>query len=104
MFTDKEELIAYNKIIAANIKSRRKELGYSVVSIADALNITHQQYYKYEAAVDRITAPRLVKVSLALRMNFDDVFKGIESKPLEIRTRKQKRQQSAVKQIIDNTI
>lgn len=52
--------------IGKRIKAIRQKLGYSQEQTAKMLQITFQQMQKYERAINRISASRLLSMSAAL--------------------------------------
>jgi transcriptional regulator with XRE-family HTH domain len=52
--------------VGARIRIRRKELGLSQASLAEALGLTFQQVQKYERGANRISASMLVKAAAKL--------------------------------------
>lgn len=55
-----------DKQIGNRIRARRKEMGLSQESLADAVGVTFQQIQKYERGVNRVAARTLMSISEAL--------------------------------------
>lgn len=54
--------------VGAKIRLRRKQLGVSQKSLAEALGVTFQQVQKYERGANRVSASSLARVAKALEM------------------------------------
>ena len=52
--------------IGARIRIRRRWLGFSQTTLANALGITFQQVQKYERGANRVSASMLVKIAAKL--------------------------------------
>ena len=52
--------------LGANIRARRKALGLSQMSLAEAIGLTFQQLQKYERGANRVSFSRLVNIAHAL--------------------------------------
>lgn len=52
--------------VGARIRERRKELGMSQQSLADALGLTFQQVQKYERGANRVSSSKLWEISKTL--------------------------------------
>lgn len=52
--------------VGARIRERRKELGMSQQSLADALGLTFQQVQKYERGANRVSSSKLWEISRTL--------------------------------------
>lgn len=63
--------------VGALIRARRKVLGMSQMTLADAIGLTFQQVQKYEKGSNRVGASRLQQISDALGVSpayfFEDV-------------------------------
>jgi transcriptional regulator with XRE-family HTH domain len=62
--------------VAMRVRERRIELGMSQPKLGAALGVTFQQVYKYENAVTRISAARLLGLSKALAVPVTFFFEG----------------------------
>lgn len=66
---------AFDIIIGRNIRTIRKARGYTLEEMGDVLDITMQQFAKYERGIDRIGASNLYKVAnyfnVDIRMFFE---------------------------------
>lgn len=62
------ELIAIDRRIGARIRSRRKDYGISMVSLAAAIGVSQQQVSKYERGATPIAASRLLVIAHELQM------------------------------------
>ena len=56
---------------------RRKMLGMTQETLADALGLTFQQVQKYEAGVNRISAARLYEICEVFGVPIASMFEGI---------------------------
>lgn len=52
--------------VGARIRERRKQLGVSQQSLADALGLTFQQVQKYERGANRVSSSKLWEISKTL--------------------------------------
>ncbi len=52
--------------IGARIRERRISLGLTMQDFAKTIGITHQQIYKYELGINRVSAGRLLEIARAL--------------------------------------
>jgi DNA-binding XRE family transcriptional regulator len=64
--------------IAARMRERRTMLGLTSQQVAGMLGITYQQLYKYEKAVNRISAGRLHVIARALGVAPAYFFEGLD--------------------------
>jgi transcriptional regulator with XRE-family HTH domain len=53
--------------VGINVRRRRKELGMSQETLAEAIDLTFQQVQKYEKGSNRISCSKLVEISKALQ-------------------------------------
>ena len=60
--------------VGAKIRLRRKQLGMSQKSLADAVGVTFQQVQKYERGANRVSASSLARVAKALEMPVAALF------------------------------
>ena len=63
--------------IGSRLRQRRTELGISQPELAASLGLTYQQLYKYEQAVNRISAGRLYELSKLLNVPITFFFEDI---------------------------
>ena len=61
-----KEIEKIDKVIGKKIQELRLGMGMSRQQLAEKIRITHQQLQKYEKAINRISASRLVAVAKAL--------------------------------------
>jgi transcriptional regulator with XRE-family HTH domain len=52
--------------VGINVRRRRKELGMSQETLAEAIDLTFQQVQKYEKGSNRISCSKLVEIAKAL--------------------------------------
>lgn len=57
---------AVDEFIGERIRERRRQIGMSQTTLADAIGVTFQQIQKYERGVNRVAASTLVDLSSAL--------------------------------------
>lgn len=55
-----------DKLVGANVRKRRRELGMKQGDLARAVGITHQMVQKYEAGQSRLAVARLIDIAQAL--------------------------------------
>ena len=60
--------------VGAKIRLRRKQLGVSQKTLADAVGVTFQQVQKYENGANRVSASSLARVAKALKMPVAALF------------------------------
>ena len=60
--------------VGAKIRLRRKQLGMSQKSLAEAVGVTFQQVQKYERSANRVSASTLARVARALEMPVAALF------------------------------
>ena len=63
--------------VGARIRMRRRELGLSQETLAEAIGITFQQLQKYERGANRISASRLYALALVLKISIEWCFEGL---------------------------
>lgn len=68
-----------DKIIGAKIYKLRISAGYSREQLARKIGVTHQQLQKYEKAINRISAGRLVYIARALGVSVSFLFEDIDA-------------------------
>lgn len=67
-----------DEYVSARVYERRNEIGMLQHVVASAIGVTHQQYQKYEAGKNRMSAARLYEISLALGVPMTYFFEGID--------------------------
>src|SRR6266700_2268076 len=70
-----------DKHVGSQVRMRRKILGMSQETLADALGLTCQQVQKYEKGVNRIGAGRLQYISHILHVPVPYFFEGAPQLP-----------------------
>src|SRR5690348_15888414 len=65
--------------VAMRLRQRRIELGLTQPELAAKLGVMFQSLYKYEHAINRITAGQLYRLSKVLDVPVTFFFEGIES-------------------------
>ena len=63
--------------VGNNLRSFRQFRELSQEELSYKLGVTMQQVQKYEKGINRISASRLYKASLALSVNIDDLYNGV---------------------------
>lgn len=64
--------------VGRRLRMRRKDLGYSQQSLADALGLTFQQVQKYEGGSNRISASKLHATAMFLKTPIGFFFEGLD--------------------------
>lgn len=64
--------------VGVRIRTRRKELGVSQQTLAEACGVSFQQIQKYERGANRISFSRLVEIARALNLPFAFFFEGVD--------------------------
>ena len=65
--------------VGLRIRMRRKALGHSQQTLADALGLTFQQVQKYERGVNRVSASKLFDIARFLGVPVGFFFEGLVS-------------------------
>lgn len=63
--------------IGLKIKERRVRLGRTQFDLATQLGITYQQQFKYEKAINRVSASRLYDIAIALNIEVSYFYEGL---------------------------
>ena len=66
-----------------NIRTRRKAIGMSQITLAQAVGLTFQQIQKYERGLNRVSASKLFEVARALGVPVSFFFDGLTQPPGE---------------------
>ena len=66
--------------IAARMRNRRTELGFSTTSLGAAIGVTYQQVCKYERCVNRVSASRLYQIAAQLNVPITYFFDDLSSR------------------------
>lgn len=66
-----------DKHLGLAVRQRRKCRGWSLVRLADALDVSFQQLQKYENGENRISASRLYRLADVLDCGVEDFFAGL---------------------------
>ena len=69
--------------VGERVRLRRKFLGKSQVTLAEAIDLTFQQIQKYERGKNRISASKLYEISRFLKTPIGYFFEGYEEQPTE---------------------
>ena len=73
--------------VGARVRTRRKLLGMSQMSLAERIGVTFQQLQKYEKGTNRIGSSRLVQIAAALGISPASLFgEGEAGNPASSRT------------------
>ena len=64
--------------LGLRIRQRRKSLGISQESLADAIGLTFQQIQKYERGFNRVSFSRLVDIARALDCRVIDIIGDLD--------------------------
>jgi hypothetical protein len=67
---------AIDRHVASRVLLRRQEAGLTQQMVAETLDITFQQFQKYEGAINRISAGMLYQLSLTLEVPVQYSSKG----------------------------
>ena len=71
---------AIDRHVASRVLLRRQEAGLTQQMVAEALDVTFQQYQKYERAINRISAGMLYQLSLTLDVPVQYFFEGLSGR------------------------
>jgi transcriptional regulator with XRE-family HTH domain len=69
--------------LGLNIRQRRKSLGVSQTSLAEAVGLTFQQIQKYERGFNRVSFSRLVDIAHALDCRVIDLIADLDDEAVE---------------------
>ncbi len=64
--------------VGLRIRMRRKELGISQETLAEAIGLTFQQVQKYERATNRVSASKLWEMAQAMNTSVAYFYDGLE--------------------------
>jgi transcriptional regulator with XRE-family HTH domain len=64
--------------VGARVRERRIMLGLTQQQLADLIGVTYQQAHKYERAINRISAGRLLEIAQVLAVPVSYFFSGLE--------------------------
>ncbi len=82
-----ELAIRADRHVGKRIRERRVKMGLTQKALAEALEISYQQFQKYETAANRVSAGRLYEIAMRLQVDVDYFFEGMdpdsECAPLE---------------------
>jgi transcriptional regulator with XRE-family HTH domain len=71
---------AIDRHVASRVLLRRQKAGLTQQMVAEALDVTFQQYQKYERAINRISAGTLYQLSLTLDVPVQYFFEGLSGR------------------------
>jgi transcriptional regulator with XRE-family HTH domain len=63
------------------LRRRRREIGWTLDQLAEAIGVRFQQIQKYETGVNKMSAARLWAISEALRVPVSYFYAGLEEEP-----------------------
>lgn len=66
-----------DQLIAVNIRALRQQAGLSQMSVAASLEISYQQYQKYEQGTNRIGASRLYLLAKLFQIEIDEFYRNV---------------------------
>ena len=69
--------------MGANIRGRRKALGISQTTLAEAIGLTFQQIQKYERGFNRVSFSRLVDIAHALNCRVVELIGDLDDSNVE---------------------
>ena len=71
--------------VGARIRHLREDRGISQEDLAKQVGLTYQQFQKYEAGKNRISAGRLWEIAKVLRTTIVYFYEGIDPVPARVR-------------------
>ena len=69
--------------IGSRVRERRQKLDWTLVDLAEKLNVSHQQIQKYEQGLTRITAGNLFELSELFGVSINYFYEGFEEPSLK---------------------
>ncbi len=69
--------------VGARVRMRRRFLGLTQQTLAEALGLTFQQVQKYERGANRVSASKLYEIAFALNTSVSYFFDGLADPALE---------------------
>lgn len=79
--SDREDEAQINLHIGKRVRRRRRILGMTQATLANALKVHFQQIQKYECAANRISAARLLGLAKALQTSVQYFYDGLYETP-----------------------
>ena len=70
--------------VGARIRMRRRSLGLTQQTLAEALGLTFQQVQKYERGANRVSASKLYEIARALQVPAPYFFEGLADTGAEL--------------------
>lgn len=86
------------------MRLRRIRIGWSARELAEAIGVSVQQVYRYEAGSDRMFAATLIRVCVALRTSAGDVCSGLGDEPVASDPRGDGQAGAMIEQLVDNFV
>ena len=72
-----------DRIIGQNVRLWRQRRGLTLDELAETCGVTKQQLQKYEQALDRVPASRLVALARTLELPFELFLAGVDDVEIE---------------------
>lgn len=88
---------AFDKVIGNRIRELRTATGMKQHDVAGHINVSFQQFQKYEAGINRVAASILFGICKALDVSIADFFKEIEEEGIKIYQRSKNSRASSAK-------
>jgi transcriptional regulator with XRE-family HTH domain len=76
---NKRSPTAADKAVGANIRALRRAAGMTLQEIGEAVGVSFVQFQRYETGVSRMSASRLIAISIALGVRIDSLIGAPES-------------------------
>lgn len=70
-----------DKIVGENIRNARKAKGWPQTRLAEGIGTSFQQLQKYETALNRVSASKLVQIAKLLDVSVTSLFAGTDHDP-----------------------
>jgi len=78
MYCKKNVILTIDQRVADKIYYLRTEKGISSKKLSEEIGVSRQQLKKYETAINRVSASRLLLISKALSKNISYFYQGIK--------------------------
>ncbi|OZB19389.1 MAG: hypothetical protein B7X53_00025 [Hyphomonas sp. 34-62-18] len=100
--TNKRSPTDIDRLVGANVRALRIQLGVPLAELAVTLRISHQQLQKYETGANRLSAGMLAAIAKTLSVPIDDLYRRNDGKEGS-KTTQLDRARSKCRHLVDTT-